>query len=392
MSRARLAVALALGLLLGVLLLFGFAGIELDTPLRAADRLLVEPTRLVSRDAALEPDGAGLQVVGADAQGISLLLQPVEPFEAGRYRHFSLALRDLPPVLRALLVWRVDGELRAMPIPGLFHGRATLDLAGVDGWRGRVDAIGFALLPTDYLAAEPSRQRRFGFERGSLATDSWGGALHALVTQWTAYRPWNGRSNNTAGFELSATPGPSLQAFVAGLLAITLLLALVLGGRRALRGSAVVAIALALGLLAARQAAQLVMRAQVASSAAAIAADHPQWPLAAQPQLGHEALQLSARLDPSPPPRLLVWSEDRFLREYPTWLLRRFNAASLHTPAQLTELGQALPGSVLVLAGDGGWEYDQAAARLSLHGLDLSATLLLHGSLLQAYRLDEAGR
>jgi hypothetical protein len=387
MSRVRLAVTLALGLLLPGLLLLGFAGVDVDTPLRAAERLALDPARLVSRDARLEPRGDTLQVSGADANGISLLMQSVEPFEAGQYRHFSLALGEMPPVLRAMLVWRVDGELRVMPVPGLFHGGATIDLARVAGWQGQIDAIGIALLPTDYLAAELTTQRRFVFERGSLASDSMGGALRALITQWTAYRPWNGRSNNTAGFELSATPGPSLQAFVAGLLAISLLLVSILGGREGLRRSGVLLLVLALGVLAVRQAAQLVLRAQVASEAASIAADHPHRPLAAQPQLGHEALLLAAQLDATPPARLLLWSEDRFMREYPTWLLRRFNAASLHTPAQISQLGDALPGSVLVLAGAGGWGYDEATSRLTLHELSLPATRLLQGSTLQAYRL-----
>jgi hypothetical protein len=387
MNPVRVVFASVGGLMLGVLVLLGFAGIGPGTPLQAARIIALEPAQMASADSTIERDGSSLWIVGAPANGISLVMQQVAPFEAREFRHFSLSLAEVAPVLRGALVWRTDGELRALPLPGAFHADTTLDLSRFQEWHGTVDAIGFALMPSDYLAAELTRQRKVEFVQGRLASDSWRGALRALASQWTAYRPWIGRSNHTSGYELASTPGPSLQAFVASLLLVASLAAIVAGGREGLRRAGAIMVCIALGVLVVRQVAQLGLRAQVAVEASARASVRPEWPLAAMPQLAHEALMLDMHLARAPPARVLVWGEEGFTREYPTWLLRRFNAASLHSPSQLGLLPSSGDGSVLVLVGAGGWSHDALQSTLQLADESVSVLPVLEGSLLTAYRL-----
>ena len=76
-------------------------------------------------------------------------------------------------------------------------------------------SIGIALLPTDYLAPSLVQEPTFELYGARLESVSWRGACSALWSRWTAYRPWNGRSNHTGGMELAGRGGPSLQLFVA---------------------------------------------------------------------------------------------------------------------------------------------------------------------------------
>jgi hypothetical protein len=387
MSRWRVGAALVAWLLLALLALLASAGIGPGLPWRPATVLPVEPGQMESSQATLTPLAGGVQLRGADLDGVTMALQPVEAFDADRLRYLTLEFAEVPGVLRAMAVWRADGEVQAAPLPGAFRGPATIDLQDSPAWQGRIDALGFALLPTDYLAPVATLDRSLRFVGGRLESASAQGALRVLATQWRAYRPWNGRSNHTGGFELSTVPGPSLQAFVAALLLATLAAAWVAGGRRALVAVAIPALLLGSLVLAVRQVAQLSMRAQVAHAAVAAAAAHPQWPLAAMPAFAHDARALLAVLEAGPPPpRLVVWGDQGFSREYPAWLLRAGNVAALHYPQQLGELG-AIEHSVLVLAGRGEWRLDPVRREL-IHG-DLRWTVepIYAGHALHAFRL-----
>jgi hypothetical protein len=358
------------------------AGLRLDMPVLPDSTLELDAARLVAANATAV-DGV-LRVRGADGNGTTLVMQPAE-LDPGRFRYLTLRLDDVPAVLRGMAVWRVDGAFHATPLPGRFRAAATVDLRGVAGWEGTPDAIGFALLPTDYLAAAATLDREFAFVGGRLESESWAGALRALSTQWRAYRPWNGRSNHTGGFELSTTPGPSLQLFVFLVLLVTLVAAAMAGGRPVLRRALPPALISAVALLALVQVAQIGMRAEVAARASAAVSGVTEWPLSAMPPIGNDAVSLLDLLQAEPPARVLVWGESGFMREYPTWLLRALNAASLNEPAQLAAAGDRVEGAVIVLAGPGSWELD--GARLTFYGQGLNVEPVFAGAVLQAYRI-----
>jgi hypothetical protein len=382
----RRSAAIACWFLLVALAVAMSAGLRLDMPLLPQETIELDPGQLAAADGRAV-DGV-LRVRGADANGVTVVAQPVVDLEAERFRYLTLELGEVPVVLRAVALWRLDGSFQAAPLPGSFRAAATLDLRDAPAWQGRPDAIGFALLPTDYLAPVATRDREFSFVAGRLESESWAGALRALSTQWRAYRPWNGRSNHTGGFELSATPGPALQLFVFCVLFATLLAAAIAGGPPALRRAVLPAVVIALSVLAARQGAQIGMRAQVAVAAQAAIAELPEWPLAAMPAIGHDAVRLVDLLATQAPPRVLVWGESGFFREYPTWLLRALNAASLNEPGQMQAAGAQIAGTVIVLAGPGSWQVD--GDRLAMGGMQLMVEPLMAGTALQAYRI--AGR
>jgi hypothetical protein len=370
-------------LLLVSLSLLALAGVRPGMPLFPAATLAFEPPQLAAADAQ-QGDGV-LRIRGADANGLTLVMQPVDRIQAARFRYMVLQLAEVPRALRATAIWRVDGVFHTSPLPGSFRSAVTWDMQASSSWQGRLDSVGVGLLPTDYLAPIATLEREFAFISGRLESESWAGALRALSTQWRVYRPWDGRSNNTAGVELSAMPGPPLQLFVFVMVLVTLLAAAIGGGMPSLRQALSPAMMVALSTLAMWQAAQVGMRAQVAIEARAAVAHLPDWPLAAVPAIGNDAARLLALLEERAPPRLIVWGESRFMREYPTWLLRDLNTASLDDPSQLNGGGPRVADNVLVLAGPGGWRVD--ADRLELAGMRFAVEPLMVGAVLQAYRV-----
>jgi hypothetical protein len=387
MTRLRAPIAVLAALVVAMLLLAWFAGIERGMPWSAPQRVILDLERLQLDGARLQRVGERLEIHGASAGGVSLLMQPVEPFDAESMRYFSLRLRNVPPVYRAMVVWRRDGQLHAVPFPGMLRAQATLDLAQFEQWQGRIDAIGFAVMPTEYLAAALTLGRRFEFESGALAAPAAREALAALWTGWIAYRPWNGRSNHTAGFELSAVPAPSLQAFVFALLGIVAGALWLSGGGSLLQRHAAWLLLVALAVPAVRQSLQLLMRAESAAHASVLAAGNPAWPLAAMPALAHEAIALDHILRTRAPARVAVWGATGFHREYPAWLLREHNVASLNYPAQLSGVTEDL---VLVLAGDDGWTFEDGM--LSLPDIRVPARALFDGRQLRAFVVQGGGR
>jgi hypothetical protein len=178
-------------LLLAMLSLALLAGLRIDMPAFPQSALVFDRAQLTAADAG-ERDGV-LRIRGADANGLTLVMQPVDAVDAARYRYLTLELDDVPGVLRAMAIWRIDGAFHAMPLPGGFRAGTTVDLHQSPAWQGTLESVGFALLPTDYLATVATLERDFVFVGGRLESDSWRGALRSLRTQWRAYRPWNGR-------------------------------------------------------------------------------------------------------------------------------------------------------------------------------------------------------
>jgi hypothetical protein len=329
---------------------------------------------------------SGVRAEGADGAGVTLLMQSFEPIDAGDFRYLSFDLDRIPTLSRPILVWGDGSALRLAALPDTPFARATVDLTRLPDWTGQVSQLGIALMPTDYLAPALLPETTFELRRMRLEPVGWGGALRTLWSDWSAYRPWNGRSNHTLGFELGAR-GASLQAFLASWLAAALLVLRLCFGAGAVRRCAipiVLAVVLGLALLQLRQ---LAIRAAVGSSAAAVAAA-PERPLAALPDLGAAAFALNARLrEEGERRRVLVYGTGLFLSEYPTWLLREQDAATLRTIDALPTQAQ-LEGWLLVLAGEGDWSFDAASGSLRLGTQQRQASLWFDAGALKAYRFD----
>lgn len=367
-----------------------FADVRINEPLWPPRAQPLEFERLQS-PARLQRVGDELRISGADRSGTTVVLQTVEALSAEDFRYFTLRLDEVPPTLRAMVVWRAGGALHAAPLPGAQFGSSTFDLKSHERWSGPIEAIGFGLVATDYLAPTLSLEREFVLVSATLEGPSWSGAVREQLSDWFAYRPWTGRSNNTGGFEHSTEPGPSLTLFVLVAVVAAVAIALVVIGPVAARRATAVALVVAVASLAGWQSMQLIQRARVAASAASIAGSQPDWPLAASPAVAYEALQLDRLLQEAPPRRVMLLGEGRFLGEYPTWFLRRFNAGSLHSPADLAAIGPELPGSILVLAGTGDWSSDRAGRQLVVGGSGFAVTPVMRGNVLQAYRIDSTG-
>jgi hypothetical protein len=327
---------------------------------------------------------------GADAQGMTVLMQSSAGLVAAQWRHLHYSLESGSPARKYLLVWRSDAGPGVAPLP-VPPSSGTIDLARHAAWQGSIEWLGVAAAPVDYLAASAFESPTLELRELRLDGPSWRGALAALWTEWSGARPWTGRSSNTAGFELSQVAGPSFTAFVASLLALAGLLAWLLLGRESIRRALPGLLVVAILLPGAWQVRQLWHRAAAASAAAGLAATRPQSPLAAQPQLAVAARRLSEQLKTeSGRPRLLVHGANQFLGEYPVWLLREHDVAMLWSGDGLPPADA--PGDWrVVLVGSGDWSYDAAAGRLRIGSQERAAQPFADLGVLKGYRLQPEG-
>lgn len=332
---------------------------------------------------------ASVHASGADAQGMTLLLQPTAGLVASEWRHLHYSLEPGSAASKYLLVWRSDAGQGVAPLP-VPPASGTLDLARFDAWKGSIEWLGVAAAPVDYLAASAIESPTLELHALQLDSPSWRGALAALWSEWFGARPWTGRSSNTAGFELAPVAGPSFTALVAATLALAWALAWLLLGRAAASRSVPVLLAAAIFLPGAWQASQLWNRAATASSAADLARAQPQSPLAAQPQLAVAAHRLSEQLrTETARPRVLVLGANQFLGEYSVWLLREHDVAMLWTPGLLPP-AEAAGDWRLVLVGQGDWAYDVASGRLRIGTQERDAQPYADFGVIKAYRLQAA--
>lgn len=380
----RKAVFAAALLLAGLALFVAFARPPSQAPWSAVETWAANPSAWEASGVQLRSEGAGVVAHGAAANGTTMLLQAAGPFEASQWRYLSYDLA-LERTDKAYFLWRSGGQLRNVFLPDAAGGDGVLDLQGVPGWDGRVDAIGIAASPTDVLHPGYVAERDFAVRALRLQSPSWRAALVALRDQWSAYRPWTGRSNNTGGFEFSSAAGASLTLFIALLSAIAVALAFAALGRARARRLVVPVVGVAALVLALMQFEQLVLRDAVASAADARAID-PARPLSAQPALSAAAIELSQALRDAGRTRVFVAGADQFLGEYTTWLLREHNAA-LVAPVQALPATLETP-AFLVLAGSGPWQFDVPAGRLTIGERHWAARLVHDGGLLRAYRLE----
>lgn len=386
--RRRPGFALLLGLMTAMLVL-GFAWPGSSAPWTAMMSRDLPLTAFVSPGARVSLTQATVRAEGADAQGATQLMQSVPGLNASDYRYFSFDVDGLATVSKLVLMWRGSEGQGIAALPDAPLGRGRLDLSRVTGWQGTIDAVGVVALPTDYLPAAAIADASLELRAARFESVSWRGALGALWSEWSSYRPWMGRSNNTGGFELGADAGASLQAFVAAWLASALVVTTLCFGVVRAKKVALPWVLAGCVFLALWQIRQLGTRAAVASDAAALVDDHePELVLAAQPQLAAATRALSEGLDADGEHRrLLVHGSSQFLGEYSTWLLRTQDVAMIWAPDQLPAQ-DGLADWLLVLVGPGDWEFSTASGRLRIGQQERSAALYYDAGVLKAYRFD----
>lgn len=393
MSRARSGFRQPLNwviaLLLPVGLLLIFAGFGSRLPLFAASCVALDPMTARSRGADLSVDAGSLVVTERGKQGrveVFWLL----PDEVAGLESPILRLRiEGGSVLHAGRVLLQRGEKRdTLLFPGWLRGDTVLGLAPGETL-DRSSRLGLILTPPDLLpvpAAEPVNLR---IAQACIESASVASGVEGLMQFWFGHRPWNGRSNHTSGFEHGANPPPGFQALVAAWLCSALLLLAVFRRGQWTRSATCVCVASIL-VMSAEATWQHLQRAQSAVSVAraAVSVDVP---TSAMPELEAEIRELSIHWRAAPPARIIVWGSHGFFREYPAWLLREFNVASLFTPSQIAALDDAQP-VVLLLAGADGWRYDRASGRLSISGdFATSARLIYRGRWASAFTLQPGG-
>jgi hypothetical protein len=386
-SFGRIGLLVALLLVAAALLLFAFAWPGVGAPWRAAATLELEPSQFLSGGGPQPRRGEALRIEVPAGLGVIDTRQALSIPDAAAFRYFAFDAA-VDSAMQLFLVWQgSEGPGRA-PLPRTPSNAATLDLSRIAGWKGRIDQIGIQAVPADYLPAAALPAVTLELRAARLESVNLRAAFDELATQWLAYRPWTGRSNNTGGSELAGGVGPSLTAASALLLLASLpLLRLVLGAvtwRVAAQG----AVLLAGGLLALWQVAQLGARAHVAHRAERLVQAHPGMALSAQPSLAAATDALSRQIEQDDwQPRMLTFGAGRFLAEYPAWLLRRYDVASLAAPEQLPSQA-SLQESLLVLVGVGDWRYAADRRELTLGTQTRTADLYFDAGLLRAYYFD----
>lgn len=371
-----------------VLLVLGFAwpgqGVPW-TPQHARELPLAE---FASKSSQVSLTEGMVRAEGVDAQGATRLFHSVAGLLAADYRYFAFDVDEVPTVSKLMLVWQGSEGQGIAALPETPFGRGTIDLSRLDAWKGSIESIGLVVMPTDYLSAAAVKESKFALRAAHFESAGWSASLRALASEWTAYRPWTGRSNNTGGTELAGGAGPSLQAFMmVWLLCALATLGLCVGWVRA-RTIALPLMCSACVILALLQVRQLALRAAVAHHAAALVQDQPTLPLAAQPQLAVAAQALSKHIDATGErPRVLVHGATQFFSEYATWLLRTQDAATLALPEQLPAQDK-LSGWLLVLVGPGDWEHVAGSDSLRLGAQERRASLYIDAGVMKAYRFE----
>ncbi len=396
--RRRFGFAFLLSLMTGSLVL-GFAWPGTSAPWIAATSRDLPLAEFESPASQVSLTQATVRAVGADAQGATQLMQSVAALNASDYRYFSFDVDGSTSVSKRVLMWRGSEGQGVVALPDTPLGRGSVDLSRVPGWKGTIDSIGVIALPTDYLPAAAITEASLELRAARLESVSWRGALATLWSEWSSYRPWMGRSSNTGGLELGTGAGASLQAFLAAWLASVLIAVALCFGIVRVRRLSLPLLVFGCALLALWQIRQLGARAAVASDAAALVNDHqPPLFLAAQPQLAAAAHALSEHLQADVEQadveqaddehaRLLVHGSSQFLGEYSTWLLRTQEVAMIWAPDQLPAQ-EALTDWLLVLVGQGDWQYSAESGRLRLGPHERAAAIYFDAGVMKAYRFD----
>lgn len=381
--RGLLAVAAAL---LGALALLVTAGVEWGTPLRAARVQAFTVADL--QPIGSQPDGVSDSAVwfkGADAQsGRSLLLARELDLVASDWPMLRLRFERFPEDLRLFLVWRSSvspQQLQASPLPRPGRSSMHVGLAQLPEWSGTISELGLMLAPADLLPMQATMDRRFALATLALESNSVAGGLASLASEWRAYRPWTGRSINTAGFELGRAPPRSLVLLLASWAFGFVLLFVLLTGARgsSLRRALLLALLAGWLLLDMQFWAQTHWRADFTRQAHRRGLE-----LAADPALSAAIGRLRSSLQASAVQRVLVGSTIPFHRTYGAFELLPLISVAIDSPGPAAA---ANAGVALVLIGQGDWLYDPISSRLTWSGQEFAVDLIHEDAQLAAYRL-----
>lgn len=328
------------------------------------------------------PEGEVLRVPWAAGATRALLVANLDT-GAAPMRFLRYRLIDFPRSLRLLLGWRAaaDAPWQWAPLP-FPDGPVTVDLARLSPqWQGRAGSIALLLLPAELLPAEAVPAQAPALVAARLEGDGHAAAIAALLDEWRAYRPWSGRSINTAGFDLGYADQRPLQGFVA-LLAVLALLAGMLATRRRRRAWLPLALLVAGAawlLLDLAHLRTLAMRAVHTSALSQSAAGE----LAINPPLARSLAAVRALPAlRAPDSRVAVLAGSPFLRSWPLFELLPANAA----PVEAAALGQVADGMLLLRLGDTG-EYRRDAGVLRTDTVALRVQELYADQHLQLLRV-----
>lgn len=380
MRRVGLAIVAAVLLIGGAFLLA--AGARPGTPLSPD---LVQELGL--EDFRLEAGGQkqfsreGLVVEGADGFGRTLLAQSVQGVDASGYSRLGYRFDAFPAELKLVLVWRTEedpGRVQSLPLPRPGRSAQWVRLDEVEGWSGGIAEIGLLVMAADLLPSESTLARRFELAWLRLESPSLRGDLAALRTEWVAYRPWGGRSINTAGHELAVPQRNALVALVAALILLlgaTLVVAFPAARWRPL------AACLLLGwlILDLQQLAQLFWRGDFTRRAHSLSNE-----IQIEPRFNAALEQLRPLLQAAEPRLVLVGGALPFHRTYGAFRLLPLPASAIDSAPVLAVEDDRIAA---VLVGNGDWRFDADTGTLHWSERSYPAQLLFDQGGLAAFML-----
>lgn len=374
MSRRRLSIALAVWLLAAAAVVVLAAGGGSGVPLRAAPQVL-PPAGWSSPTSELLTEDDGSRLRGRAADGAQFVWLSREPMDASSFRFLDLCIDRLGPEQRIVIAMGQGGQMHWLQVPRPWGARSSIDLGRSPAWQGQIDALGVVFAGVDYLPASVAPERSPRLCGAALRHDNLASRIDALWTRWFGQRPWVGRSINVSGLELGEGQSADFLPWWAGLSALGLLLAAWAARGPALIGGVLLA---TLALPAGNEVLQQLARAR-AAGVAQQAASAKGITLTALPAWADEIAALEPAIESVAPSRVLVVASSGFAREYPVWLLRRFNAAGIEPGWMPDPHRLGAEGSVLLLPKGDGWELDAAGGVARREGLSLGVRVLGQG-------------
>ena len=387
MNRARiLPAAIAAGWLLVLLL-------ALPLPLappRPAEIIALDGTQFVAPLGVARVDAAGLRVEALAGADGALQVHPLPAIEAARFPVLRYRMDALPRTLELALVFRRqdDPDLQVVTIAGAGAGAATVRLADLPAWRGRIVELGFAQYPGAQSVPPTRAFQPFTVVGAELWSPSWHGALAARLGDWVGRRSWTFLAMSALGLDTGMPRGASLPLVLAIAVAGSLLLALLLvrGERRRIARAAAIAAAVAWlaldlrwlhGLHARHQGTRDIYAGMTAVQRGSMPADQ---------DLLRAALRARSSIpDGEDNLPVLVDAGSDFQRARLYYHLLPLNVAPMNTvgAAALTQL----PAAILVVYAPAAPVFDAVAGTVVLSGATVPARLLMAEGHLQVYRI-----
>jgi hypothetical protein len=377
-----------------VLVLLGWAsGVSPGSPFEPAQRL-----RRVGSDFRIVM-GAGLEsgrrlaigAVGAERMALQSHVF-AQPLDAGRFPLLRYRWDNFPRTLELSFVFRRtdhpdDVQTISLPPAGAHPG--YFDLRDVPAWHGSISEIGFAEFPTAQLVPTDIAFRPFALSEVELWSPSWRGSLGALLTDWTAYRPWSLMSVSALGPDAPWPHKPTPVVVLSGaLLAGVALTALLLGrGRRWLGMAAAVALACGWVALDLRWLGEFADRHLLTRQLYAGKPWRERAAIEPDTELVASAARVRAVLERMPAHSHVLVAADSV---YDTLRLDYHLLPANVAPAgalAMQDPGRPLPASLLVVYADAGWTFDAARGVLAYAGRRYAAKSMLEAGEVRVFRL-----